>query len=147
LQIAAAGADVQLTTCAAARPPHAQIESLKTQLDESKAYCRERVEALLEDRRICQADADAHAAAADQKLQELTRRLQATEEMLQASTKDYILGAWPARLGAMLLAARIGQCPPCAAARPPLLLCTRNFVGHEFGGPPPGSVELLSAQG
>ena len=58
-----------------------------------RRFTRERVAALLEDRSLREADAAAHAAAADAKLANLTARLTDAEMALQQITKDHILGA------------------------------------------------------
>ncbi|KAK9814374.1 hypothetical protein WJX72_004785 [[Myrmecia] bisecta] len=68
-----------------------KVESLQAQLNEQKQFANERIAALLEDRRIREADEEAHRELAAQKLEELTARLKKTEQTLQATTKDYIL--------------------------------------------------------
>lgn len=47
---------------------------------------------MLEDRRVRSQDEEAHRAAYEHSIDELTQRLKKTELALQRTTKDYILG-------------------------------------------------------
>ena len=60
-----------------------------------KRFSRERIAALLEDRTLREADAQANAAAANAKLTEMTTRLTDAETALLQITKDHILGLSP----------------------------------------------------
>ena len=68
-----------------------KIESLQAQLNEQRKFSNERIAALLEDRRIRDADESVQREAAEKKCQELADRLNRTEDLLQKATKDYIL--------------------------------------------------------
>ena len=61
-----------------------------------KQFASERIAALLEDRRVRGQDEEAHRAAYEHKIDELTQRLKKTELALQRTTKDYILGGYQA---------------------------------------------------
>jgi coiled-coil domain-containing protein 77 len=68
-----------------------KIESLQAQLNEQRKFSNERIAALLEDRRIRDADESMQREAGEKKAQELAERLNRTEDLLQKATKDYIL--------------------------------------------------------
>lgn len=68
-----------------------KIESLQAQLNEQTQFAAERVAALLEDRRIREQDDEAHKARMDARFEEMQIKLQRTEELLQQTTKDYIV--------------------------------------------------------
>ncbi|GLC41905.1 hypothetical protein PLESTB_001046000 [Pleodorina starrii] len=69
-----------------------QIESLHAQLNEQKQLAAERIAALLEDRRIREAEEEAHRRSLAAQLETASERLQRLEEQLRTTTKDYILG-------------------------------------------------------
>ena len=68
-----------------------KIQQLETMIVEQRKFANERIATLLEDRRIRDADEALIREAADKKVVELEDRLKRTEELLQQSTKDYIL--------------------------------------------------------
>ena len=68
-----------------------KIESLQAQLDEQRRFSNERIAALLEDRRIRDADEALQKEAAEKKAAEMQNRLARTEDLLQKATKDFIL--------------------------------------------------------
>ena len=68
-----------------------KIESLQAQLNEQRKFSNERIAALLEDRRIRDADESVQREASEKKARELGERLARTEDLLQKATKDYIL--------------------------------------------------------
>lgn len=68
-----------------------KCEALAAQLSEQKRFAAERAAALQEDRAIRERDAAAHAAALSATAEELAAKLQAAEEALRCTTKDYIL--------------------------------------------------------
>ncbi len=87
-----------------------------------RAFTRERIAALLEDRALREADAAAHGAAADAKLAELTARLTDAEVALLQTTKDHILGVFVHTIladaaartcGPWIVEQRLGKCCSC----------------------------------
>ena len=58
-------------------------------------FTSERIEALLEDRRIREQEAAAATSALGQQLEGTLTRLHTAEENLRTATRDYILGARP----------------------------------------------------
>jgi coiled-coil domain-containing protein 77 len=68
-----------------------KIEALQAQLDDQRKFSNERIEALLEDRRIRDADEALQKEMAEKKAAELQNRLARTEDLLQKATKDFIL--------------------------------------------------------
>lgn len=66
-------------------------ESLQAQLTEHKRFSAERIEALLEDRRIRERDEEAHRQNYLNQIESLTAKLKRTEEALRMTTKDYII--------------------------------------------------------
>jgi|AntAceMinimDraft_5_1070358.scaffolds.fasta_scaffold18244_2 coiled-coil domain-containing protein 77 len=68
-----------------------KIESLQAQLNEQRKFSNERIAALLEDRRIRDADESVQREGGEKKAAALGDRLHRTEDLLQKATKDYIL--------------------------------------------------------
>lgn len=68
-----------------------KCEALEAQLADQKRLAAERIAALQEDRAIRERDAAAHAAALSATAEALAEKLQAAEEALRVTTKDYIL--------------------------------------------------------
>ncbi|KAG2433514.1 hypothetical protein HYH02_012632 [Chlamydomonas schloesseri] len=68
-----------------------QIESLQAQLNEQKQLASERIAALLEDRRIREAEEEAHRRQLAAQLEAASERLARLEEQLRTTTKDYIV--------------------------------------------------------
>jgi len=68
-----------------------KCESLQAQLNEQKRFSNERIAALLEDRRIREADEDAYRKTMERRLQEQTDKLKHTEGLLAITTRDYII--------------------------------------------------------
>ena len=67
------------------------VESLKGQLRDQRKFSEERIAALLEDRRIRDADEAMQKQQYETKASELRNRLARTEDLLQKATKDFIL--------------------------------------------------------
>ena len=68
-----------------------EVTSLKGQLRDQRKFSEERVAALLEDRRIRDADEVMQKEQYEKKASELRNRLARTEDLLQKATKDFIL--------------------------------------------------------
>ena len=68
-----------------------EVASLKGQLRDQRKFSEERVAALLEDRRIRDADEVMQKEQYEKKASELRNRLARTEDLLQKATKDFIL--------------------------------------------------------
>lgn len=66
------------------------VESLRTQLQQQEQLGRERVAALLEDRRLRLAEERARRAAESDRAQEADATLEKTQQMLHQYTKDYL---------------------------------------------------------
>ena len=66
------------------------VEALRTQLQQSEQLGRERVAALLEDRRLRIAEERARRAAEAERAQEADATLERTEQMLHQYTKDFL---------------------------------------------------------
>lgn len=67
---------------------------LTTPKQPQKQLAAERIAALLEDRRIREAEEEAHRGQLNSQLEGLAERLRKAEEGLRQTTKDYILGGW-----------------------------------------------------
>ena len=70
-----------------------------------QAFTSEQVEALAEDRRIREQEAQAASHALQQQLQAVLGRLHISEERLRTATRDQILGAHP-----LICASLLGWC-------------------------------------
>ena len=68
-----------------------KVASLEGQLRDQRKFSEERVAALLEDRRIRDADETMQKEQYEKKASELRNRLARTEDLLQKATKDFIL--------------------------------------------------------
>jgi coiled-coil domain-containing protein 77 len=66
------------------------IESLRAQLQQQERLSRERISALLEDRRLRMAEERARRAAETERLQEGEKALARSQEMLLAYTRDFL---------------------------------------------------------
>ena len=66
------------------------VEALRTQLQQSEQLGRERVAALLEDRRLRIAEERARRSAESERAQEADATLERTEQMLHQYTKDFL---------------------------------------------------------
>ena len=68
-----------------------KIDQLQTQLADQKRFANERIAALLEDRRIRDADEVMMKEAAEKRAADLADRLKRTELLLMKATKDHIM--------------------------------------------------------
>ena len=120
------------------------VEALRTELQQQDQLSRERVAALLEDRRLRMAEERARRAAEAERAQEADATLERTQQMLNTYTRDFLslkhssltqhrqlvenLGATlppytPHGRPTLPCAALPRPAPPCAALRRPALPC------------------------
>eukprot|EP00069_Balaena_mysticetus_P010824 bmy_06804T0 len=67
-----------------------QVEALQAQLEERSRLSQEQVAGLVEERRICMEEVQAHQQRDRERVAELTRNLHHTKELLYESTKDFL---------------------------------------------------------
>lgn len=67
-----------------------QVESLQAQLEEQTKLSREEIQGLLEDRRVRSEEHDASSQRDQDKVKNLTEKLQKTQDLLYQSTKDFL---------------------------------------------------------
>ncbi|KAK3242884.1 hypothetical protein CYMTET_47438 [Cymbomonas tetramitiformis] len=68
-----------------------KCESLQAQLNEQKRYSNERIAALLEDRRIREADEEAYRKTMERRVEDCTDKIQRSEKLLTNSTRDFVI--------------------------------------------------------
>ncbi|KAM4572696.1 coiled-coil domain-containing protein 77 [Odontesthes bonariensis] len=67
-----------------------QVEALQAQMEEQTRLAKEQIEALLEDRRIKNEEAQAQRQKDQERITALTDRLQRTQNLLHESTRDFL---------------------------------------------------------